>query len=245
MAPPVSGGWRPAPRLHGALDQGPWKGPPTWTLTRRTFPRKRERSQARMPWLQRPQWVLGGALGSERPFSVVPSSRQGTQHQPGTGHGRHDEGPWARARGLLRVLTPISHVGLFVTAWTAAHQARPSRRFSRHKSGVGGHAPSRGLPGGWFQEAVASQADTLVVSAWSWSRAWVGTVAPVPFTRLPFRGLLGPGTPPWVTGPDAATTGRVPSNTETELKPVAGAARPESQPGWGLVVGTVGETLGN
>ena len=45
-----------------------------------------------MPWLQRLQWVLGVALGSKRPFSVIPRGRQGTQHQPGTGHGRPDEG---------------------------------------------------------------------------------------------------------------------------------------------------------
>ena len=35
-----------------------------------------------------------------------------------------------------------------------------------------------------------------------------------------------------------ATTGRVPSNTETEPKPVLSL-------GWGLVDGTVGETQGN
>ena len=63
-----------------------------WTLTCRAFPRKWERSQARMPWLQRLQWVLGVALGSKRPFSVIPRGRQGTQHQPGTGHSRPDEG---------------------------------------------------------------------------------------------------------------------------------------------------------
>lgn len=53
-------------------------------------------------------------------------------------------------------------------------------------------------------------------------------------------------TSPWVTGPDAATTGYVPSNMETEPKPVVGAAHPGSQSGGGgLVDGTVGVTQGS
>ena len=83
--------------FQGALDQGPRKGPPMWTLTHHAFSGKRERSQAGMPRLQRLPWVLGVALGSKHPFSVDPGGRQGTP--PPRDPTRH--WPWPPCRGAM------------------------------------------------------------------------------------------------------------------------------------------------
>lgn len=87
VAPPVSGGWRPAPRLHSALDQGPYleRAPDVDPHPPHISPEAGEKPGEDAVAAEAP---VGPGRGSG-----LPSGRQGTQHQPGTGHGRPDEGP--------------------------------------------------------------------------------------------------------------------------------------------------------
>ena len=84
-------------------------------------------------------------------------------------------------RGLLRVLSAISHLGLFATAWTTAPRLICPGDSPGTNTGVGGHALLQGVfPEDDSRRLWASRADTLrssLVSAQSWRRAWVGAVA--------------------------------------------------------------------
>ena len=97
------------------------------------------------------------------------------------GRGEEDERGWDGWMGSLTQLTwKWSLVRLFVTSWTAAHQAPPSMGFSRQEYWSGLPFPSPGdLPDpGIEPRSPALQADALTSEppgkpwTWVWANSW-------------------------------------------------------------------------